>query len=129
MTIFIFGNPDLSIDSLPLRIVPELQVKFSDINFEVKDPNEEWNVPEELIVIDTVLDIKEVTVFDDLDSFSGAPRVSMHDFDALSNLRYLKKLGKLKKVTIIGVPTEISEEVAVIEIGKVISDLTTELPE
>lgn len=33
----------------------------------------------------------------------------MHDFDALMQLRLLQRLGKLKEVTIIGVPPEMDE--------------------
>jgi hypothetical protein len=118
--IFIFGNPDLEADSLPLKIQARLEHTFPDISFEAKDPNEEWDVPEELTVIDTVLDLKEVTVFDGLDAFVGAPHMSMHDFDALANLRYLQKLGRLKKVTVIGVPADTNEEKAFIEIVRIL---------
>jgi len=109
MIVYVFGNPDLPADSLPLRILPELQKRFPQAQFEAKDPNEEWDVPEELIVIDTAEGIKEMTVFDDLARFAAVPRVTMHDFDALTNLRYLQKLGKLKKIKIIGVPGAMDE--------------------
>lgn len=112
MTVFVFGNPDLPADSLPLKILPALKTRFPEINFETRDPNEEWEVPEELIVIDTVVGIEEVTVFDDLAAFQNAPRVSLHDFDAFANLRYLQKLGKLKKIKIIGFPKTITENEA-----------------
>lgn len=104
MTIYVFGNPDMPADSLPLQILPDLQKRFPQSRFEIKDPNEEWDVPETLTVIDTVQGIEAVTVFDDLTQFAAAPRLTMHDFDALANLRYLQKLGKLKAITIIGVP-------------------------
>jgi hypothetical protein len=120
--IFVFGNGDLEMDSLPLRILPRLEEKFSEVKFEVKDPNEDWNVPEELIMIDTVVGIKDVTVFEDLEKFSGAPRVSMHDFDALTNLRLLQKIGKIKKVKVIGVPPEMGEEEVVDKIIKIIKE-------
>ncbi len=107
-------------DSLPLRMAPRLHQEFPSIDFVVKDPNEEWDVPEELIIIDTVVGPKEVTVFNDLESFTASPRLSMHDFDALANLKYLKKLGKLKKVTIIGVPADFNE-------GKAIEDVAREI--
>ena len=122
-TIFVFGNPDLPQDSLPLRILSELEKKFPQIKFEVKDPNEEWEVPEELIVVDTALGLKEITVFDSLEKFATAPRVSMHDFDALTNLRFLQKLGRLKKVKIIGLPPEMSESEAIQVINEIISKL------
>src|ERR1035437_8857752 len=111
-TIFIFGNQELEMDSLPLRILPELQKAFPSIHFEIKDPNEEWVVPEKLIIIDTAVGLKKVKVFEDLDSFDTSPHLTMHDFDALANLKYLKKLGKLKEVKIIGLPPDMSESEA-----------------
>ena len=119
-TIFIFGNPDLEIDSLPLQILPELQKTLPEIEFIIKDPNEEWNVPEEMVIIDTVVGLDKVTIFDDIDEFVGAPQVSMHDFDALTNLRFLKKLGKLKKIKVIGVPPNITKEIAFDSVKKAI---------
>jgi hypothetical protein len=110
--VFIFGNPDLEIDSLPVKMMPKLRQTFPDISFEIKDPNEEWDVPEELTVIDTVMGLDEVTVFNDLESFDSSPRLTMHDFDALANLKYLKKLGKLKRIKIIGVPMDIKIDMA-----------------
>lgn len=82
------------------------------MRFVVVDPNEEWDVPEDIVVIDTVMGIEKVTVLNGLEKFVAAPRVTMHDFDALAQLRYLQKLGKIKKVTIIGVPPAISENEA-----------------
>ncbi len=104
MKILIFGNPDLDFDSLPLRILPELKKRLPKVDFEIKDSNEEWETLENLIIIDTVLGIDKPTVFDDLENFSAPPRVSLHDFDAYTNLKYLQKLGKIKKIKIIGLP-------------------------
>ncbi len=116
MKIYVFGNPEIENDSLPLKILPELQKNFPNIRFEIKDPNEEWELPEELAIIDTVLGIDDIKVFEDLKRFSKSPNVSLHDFDAYSNLRYLEKLGRLKKIKIIGVPMIISQEKAIKEI-------------
>ena len=113
MTVFVFGNAVLKQDSLPLCILSELQKKFPQIEFRALDPNEEWNAPEEMIIIDTVMGIKDIIIFDSLEQFSAAPRVSLHDFDAYANLRLLSKLGKLKKIKIIGVPPDISKEEAI----------------
>lgn len=110
MIVFVFGNQDLDIDNMPLRIAPKLKKFFPDIQFEIKDPNEEWPIPENLIVLDTVVGINEVKIFDNLDEFSAAPRVGMHDFDALANLKFLQKLGKIKKIKIIGLPPGIDEK-------------------
>lgn len=87
-----------------MKLIPELRAKFPQSTFETKDPNEEWEVPENLMVIDTVIGLDQVQVFHGLETFTRAPRVTMHDFDALTQLRLLQKLGKLKVVTIIGVP-------------------------
>ncbi|MFH0804232.1 MAG: hypothetical protein V1896_01370 [Candidatus Zambryskibacteria bacterium] len=123
MKVFVFGNEDLKGDNLPIKILPRLQDKFPEIKFEIKDPNEEWEVPEELIILDTVVGIKDVKVFDNLEKFSKTPRVGMHDFDALTNLRYLWKLGKIKKIKIIGVPAEMNEPEAVQKIIKTLEKL------
>lgn len=116
MIMFVFGNPDLPEDSLPIRLVPKLREKFPDIDFQIKDPNEDWDIPEEMVVLDTVAGIDRITVFSDLDRFMNAPRLTMHDFDIGSYLKYLKKLGKFKKIKIIGIPPTISESQALSEL-------------
>ncbi|MGC9605477.1 MAG: hypothetical protein ABSF56_01840 [Minisyncoccia bacterium] len=118
--VFVFGNEVLDKDSLPLKILPELRRALPGVAFEAKDPNEEWDSPEELTVIDTVIGPKEAVVFDDLGSFTAAPRFSLHDFDALANLRYLQKLEKIKRVTVIGIPPDLSERSAIEAIKKAI---------
>ena len=123
MEIYVFGNPEIENDSLPLKILPELQKNFPEIKFEIKDPNEEWEIPEELTIIDTVLGIDEIKIFEDLKSFSKSPNISLHDFDVYSNLRYLEKLEHLKKIKIIGIPPIISQEKAVEEISKILKSL------
>lgn len=112
MNVFVFGNQDVQEDSLPLKILPRLRERFPEIQFTVVDPNEEWNMPQEAVVIDTVIGIEKVMVFNGLERFTTSPRLTMHDFDALAQLRYLQKLGKIKKVTVIGVPPAISEDKA-----------------
>ncbi len=110
----------MKMDSLPLRILPKLKDKFPDIEFKTIDPNEDFDFPEEMVVIDIVVGIKDVTVFDSLDKFSTPPRVGMHDFDALTNLRLLWKLGKIKIIKIIAVPPEMDESDALEKIHPVI---------
>lgn len=112
MIVYVFGNPDLPEDSLPIRLVPRLRKKFPNATFEIKDPNEEWDAPEKLVVIDTVVGVDRVKVFDSLEPFEKSPRVSAHDFDALTQLRLLQKLGKLQTVTVIGVSAAMDERQA-----------------
>lgn len=123
MAIYLFGNPDLPDDSVPLRILPELKKRFPQLRFKIKDPNEEWDCPEELTAIDTVRGIEKVGVFDNLAKFAAAPRLTIHDFDALTNLRYLQKLGKLKKIQIIGVPAEMNPEEAFTAIAEALKGI------
>lgn len=106
MDIWIFGNTDLPQDALPLQLLPELQKEFPHDRFVVRDPNEEWVLPNQLIIIDTVVGLKHVRVFHDLTSFKASPRVTMHDFDAFTNLLWLEKMHKLPPLTIIGVPAK-----------------------
>ena len=131
MEIYIFGNPDIEADSMPFRLLPALKREFPDIRFLAKDPNEEWDLtglatnsrPIPLIVLDTAIGIEKVTIFDGLESFSAAPRVSMHDFDALSNLRFMKKLGKIDKVTVIAVPPTSDPEDVLDGVKRAISEI------
>lgn len=123
MKVFIFGNPDLHSDSLPLRILPQLKKIYPCISFEVKDPNENWEVIENSVVIDTVTNLKKVKLFSDLEHFSNPPRISLHDFDVISHLRYLKKIGRLGQIKIIGLPPMISEKNALDAAKKILANL------
>ena len=120
MIVYVFGNPDLPRDSLPLRLLPKLKVLLPGIDFRVHDPHEEWEIEEEITIVDTVEDLRKVRVFDDLEHFYPAPRVTVHDFDALANMRYLQKLGRVKRVEIIGVPPDLSEEKALSQVSKIL---------
>ena len=118
-TIYIFGNPLLSFDSLPIRLAPQLEKLFPEIKFVVKDPNENLK-PEngELYIIDTVLGIKKVEVITDLEKIQLDKIYSAHDFDLGFNLKLLQKIGELKKVVIFGVPDKISKKEALNQLSE-----------
>jgi len=122
--IYVFGNPDLEMDSLPIRLIPKLQKEFPNIHFEILEPNEDWNISENIVVIDTVVGIKETTIFEGLKHFIDAPKLTCHDFDAYWNLRYLQKLGKLKEITILGIPPLMSPKEAFENLTKMIQKVT-----
>ncbi|MBU0467315.1 MAG: hypothetical protein KJ718_05105 [Nanoarchaeota archaeon] len=107
--IYILGNPSFESDSLPVKLLPKLKSSLPNFQFIHLDPTE--NLPEEehLILIDIILGIKEVKVLTDIDKIESSPNVSMHDFDLGFQLKLMKKLGKIDKVTIIGVPQNINE--------------------
>lgn len=107
MKVYIFGNQDLESDNVAISLSKKVK-KDDDIEFIYIKPNED--VPfvneEHVVLIDVILDLKEVTVFDEssIDKLVLSPRSSVHDFDLGFQLKYLKKLGMLNKVTIIGLP-------------------------
>jgi hypothetical protein len=117
---------DLEEDSLPLHILPELKKKFPETEFEIKDPNEEWEIGEskELVILDTAIGIKDIKIFNNLDKFLPAPRMGMHDFDALANLKYLQKLDKIKKIKIIGVSSKMNEKEAIQKISQILNNIS-----
>lgn len=52
ITIYIFGNPLLDFDNLPIKLLPELKKEFPEIKFTVMDPNENIKpINKELVVI------------------------------------------------------------------------------
>lgn len=104
--IYVLGNPLLKKDNLPLKILPLLIKLFPSLSFEIYDPTEEIKVirQKELVFLDTVAGIIKVTLFNNLDYFKLSPRVSAHDFDLPIQIGLLKKLRKINKVIIIGVP-------------------------
>lgn len=118
-----FGNRELGFDSLPLRLLPKLREEFPRVDFVELDPNEEWDVPDPFLIIDTVHGLSDIHVFHGLGEFDATPTVSVHDFDALFNLRYLQKLGKLGAVKIIGVPAVIDEDTALSKVRAVLQSI------
>lgn len=110
MNIFVVGNSLIKQDNLPLRLLPKLKKQFPKIIFLHIDPNEDFIPPknEPCIIIDTVVGIKTVTIFNNIDAFLVTRSVSPHDYDLGFHLKLLKKMGKLGKITIIGIPPTLS---------------------
>ena len=121
MRIFVFGNPDIEMDSLPLKLLPRLRKALPDCSFTNLDPNEDWDVPRHMVIIDTVVGLEEPRVFEGLDHFMKAPHMTCHDFDAYANLQLLKKIGQIDDTTILGLPPGYDTE-------KAMAWLTTSIP-
>jgi hypothetical protein len=119
--VYVFGNPDIEIDSLPITLLPKLRTRFPSHTFTVLDPNEEWAIPKDILIIDTVVGIDAVTVFENLTSFLQTPKMTCHDFDAYTNLQFLLKLKKLDSVRIIGIPPRMPQEEALRELTQLIT--------
>lgn len=126
MRVFVFGNPDIEIDSLPVRLLPRLKEQFPEWEFVMLDPNEDWNVPKHMVIVDTVVNIDEPRVFVGLEQFMRAPRLTCHDFDAYANLQLLKKLGHIDDTTILGLPPSYNPDAAqqwlIHELSKLLKD-------
>lgn len=109
MTIYVFGNVDVSSDSLALTAIPQLKKLFPEISFQTIQPNED--VPTKspnFFALDNVVGIKKPVLLteDDLENLVLPPRSSAHDYDLAFQLKYLYKLGKLKSIRIIGLPVD-----------------------
>jgi Ni,Fe-hydrogenase maturation factor len=123
MNIYVMGNLLINYDSLPIKLLPLLQKEFPDIEFSELDPTEDIPPQKRLIIIDTVINIKKIMLFNDIDKIDLGRIVSLHDFDLGYNLKLMKKFGMVDKVNIIGVPPKISQNKAILEIKKLINKI------
>jgi Ni,Fe-hydrogenase maturation factor len=108
--VYLIGNPIMPEDSLPHVFAPRLKADFPEINFDELDSVDEIPHEDPLILVDTVKGIKNVMVFNDVDSFEGVPHYSLHDFDLGTTLKILKKFGRLGRVMIIGLPGDMERQ-------------------
>jgi Ni,Fe-hydrogenase maturation factor len=123
-TIYIFGNPLLDFDNLPLKLAPKLAEIFPEIDFVIADPNENLRpTNKKLTIIDTVEGIKNIVVIDDIDKLETNKLYSLHDFDLAFNLKLLQKIGQLEKVQIIGVPMKGGEGEILEQLEKYIKNI------
>ena len=110
MRVYLFGNEYVAEDKRAIEVARELEGAVDSISFVLVGPNEDVPFVDErrVVILDTVQGIREVTLVegDEVDGFILAPRGSVHDFDLAFQLRYLKKLGKLGEITIVGIPQE-----------------------
>lgn len=121
-TVYIAGNPLVEKDRLPLEIKRDLQKLFPNIRFLEFDPTEEF--PEQTMhIIDTVIGIDKVSIIDDIDKIVSEKRYSLHDFDLGTNLKLMKKLDKIRRVRIIGVPVDMKKEHAVKAVGEIMKKI------
>ncbi len=108
MKVFVFGGPNFEGDAIAPYVAKRLEDKIEGVEFITVNPNEDLPFADEdnVVILDAVQGIDEVTVIDEknLDKLKMVRSVSVHDFDLGFQLKYLKKLGKLKKITIIGLP-------------------------
>ncbi len=104
--IYLVGNLLVEEDSLPIKLKPQLQKAFPQIEFREYDPMEDLpQDTEDLVIIDTIEGLTKPQVFDDIDAFASQTAYSMHDFDLGWSLKLYKKLRMFKTIKIIGIPS------------------------
>jgi Ni,Fe-hydrogenase maturation factor len=110
MKVYVFGNLDIPEDKWAFEVAEKIAGKSKNIEFVKVKPNEDVPFIDEkfVVILDTIAGIKNVVEIhdNDLDKLVLPPRSSVHDFDLGFQLKYLKKIGKIGKVTIIGLPME-----------------------
>jgi Ni,Fe-hydrogenase maturation factor len=110
MKVYVFGNRDAPEDRRAIEAAEELDGAVDGASFVFVEPNEDAPFAGErrVVILDTVRGIRDVELIegDEIDALVLSPRGSVHDFDLAFQLRYLKKIGKLGDVIIIGVPQE-----------------------
>lgn len=108
MKVYVFGNKDVSEDSVAFKVAETLKGKIKGIEFIPVSPNQDlpFANKKHVVLLDAVEGIKKVTVVDEqsLDRIISIRSTTVHDYDLGFQLKYLKKLGKIQKVTIIGLP-------------------------
>jgi Ni,Fe-hydrogenase maturation factor len=110
MNVYVFGNEYVAEDKRAIEVARELEGALEGISFVFVNPNDDVPFVDQglAVILDTVEGIQDVALVegDRIDGLVLSPRGSVHDFDLAFQLRYLRKLGKLGKVTIIGIPQE-----------------------
>ncbi len=98
--IYCFGNEFIKEDSLAKKISDEIKINGFDF---VKCETLE-DLEGDIIILDVVKGIKDVTLINNLDEINDARFVSSHDFDLGTELKLRKAVGQFKKIKIIGIP-------------------------
>lgn len=109
MVIFVFGNSDCPGDNTTLNFVPRLQNDFPQTTFQIVNSNDDLPLednPQHLTIIDVAIGLDRLTVLtqDDLGRLSLKRSISPHDYDLSLQLKLLKKLKILKRLTLIALP-------------------------
>lgn len=119
--ILVFGNSIVKKDSIALKILPSLRREFQEIEFREMDGIEDvQNEGKDVVIMDCVEGIEKSELITDIDSLKSGNKYSTHDFDIAQNLKLLKKIGAVEKVTIIGIPVGIGESEAISQAKKII---------
>jgi hypothetical protein len=108
MKVYVFGNEDQKEDNVAFKAKVKLNSQIKGVRFIEIKPNEDLPFVDQkqVVLLDTIQGIDKVTVLTEknLDKLIVNRSTTAHDYDLGFQLKYLKKLGKLNKITIIGLP-------------------------
>ena len=110
MRVYVFGNEYVAEDRRAIKVARELEGTLDGVSFVFVDPNADLPFVDEqhVVILDTLRGTRSVVLVegDGIEGLLLPPSGSVHDFDLAFQLRYLKKLGRVGDVTIVGVPQE-----------------------
>jgi hypothetical protein len=110
MKVYVFGNPEVSRDGRALEVAQRLSGTVPGVWFVTVEPNEDLPFVDEerVVILDTVVGLEGVSLIADgeIEHLVLPPRGTVHDFDLAFQLKYLKKLGRLGEVHVVGIPRE-----------------------
>jgi Ni,Fe-hydrogenase maturation factor len=110
MKVYVFGDKDVPGDEGAIEVAEGLGGAVDGVSFVFVEPNEDVPFVDEetVVILDVVHGIREVALIsgDDIDCFASPSRGTVHDFDLAFQLKYLKKIGRLGEVYVVGIPRE-----------------------
>ena len=110
MKVYVFGTKDVPGDAMAIEVAEEVEGAVDGVSFVFVGPNEDVPFADEarVVILDVVHGMREVALIsgDDIDRFTPPPRTTVHDFDLAFQLKYLKKIGRLGEVYVVGIPKE-----------------------
>lgn len=110
MKVYVFGSAGVPQDERALEVARRLRGTVPGVWFAFVEPNED--VPfvdeESVVILDTVVGLEGVSLIppSEIERFVPPPRGTVHDFDLAFQLKYLKKIGRLGEVHVVGIPGE-----------------------
>jgi hypothetical protein len=123
--IYITGNILVAGDSSPFQLIPFLKKEFPQMEIVEIDPNEDFIPDENSLIIDTVIGIENVRLFWDIDQFADHKLISPHDYDLGFHLKFLKKMGKIKNLKIIGIPQKMAFDLLASQVKEILTTISS----
>ena len=118
--VYVFGNEWLKDDSLAKEVAQGIKQEKFHLKW-CTSPDDLLDATEDLIILDVVKNIKKPMVIHNIHQLKTRKLMSLHDYDVGFFLTLMQKLGKIKKVMIIGLPEKGNKEVLRNEVIRLIS--------